>query len=64
MDVTATPLEELGAALDCIVEEAIEAGAHSFEIIGLLSVKAQQVGLNTLGFYDDADAEGDEKEEV
>jgi len=64
VDETATPAEEFCAALDCITEEALEEGASFVEIVGALTVKAQAMGMTALGFYDDADAEGDEEEEV
>ena len=64
MDETVTPMEEFCAALDCIVEEAMEDGATFGEVIGALTIKGQAMGLAALGFYDDADSEGDEGEEV
>lgn len=56
-------MEEFSADLDCIVEEAMEAGATYAEIIGACTAKAQQVGLIAMGVLD-ADAEDDEEEEV
>jgi hypothetical protein len=64
VDETVTPAEEFCADLDCIVDEAMEAGASLMEIIGALTFKAQQVGLVGLGMFDDADSEDDEGEEV
>ena len=65
MDESATPMEEFCAALDCIVEEAMDEGASYGEVIGALTIKAQAMGMAALGFYDDdADSEGDEEGEV
>ena len=62
VDETAPPLDEFAAALDCIVEEALEDGAGFYELVGALTTKAQVLGLANLGFFDDADSEGDEEE--
>ena len=57
-------MEEFCAALDCIVEEALEAGPSHLELIGALTLKAQEVGMALFGVFGDADAESDEEEEV
>ena len=57
-------MEDFCAALDCITEEAMEAGATYVAMIGACTVKAQELGLAMLGIFDDADAESDEEEEV
>jgi hypothetical protein len=62
VDETATPMEEFCAALDCIVEEAMEDGATYREMVVALAIKAQALGLAAPGFYDDANSEGDEEE--
>ena len=64
MDETATPMEDFCAALDCIVEEALEAGLSHLKLIGALTLKAQEVGMALFGVFGDADAESDEEEEV
>ena len=57
-------MEDFCAALDCITEEAMEAGATYVAMIGACTMKAQELGLAMLGIFDDADAESDEEEEV
>lgn len=64
MDETATPMEDFCAALDCIVEEALEAGPSHLELIGALTLKAQEVGMSLFGVFGDADAESDDEEAV
>jgi hypothetical protein len=63
VDETATPMEEFCAALDCITEDAMEAGATYVAVIGACTMKAQELGMAMLGLFD-ADSEGDEEEEV
>jgi hypothetical protein len=64
VDETATPLEEFCAALDCIAEDAMEAGATYVGVIGACTMKAQEMGLAMLGLFDDADSEDEGEEEV
>ena len=64
MDETATPMEEFCAALDCIVEDAMEARVSYAEMVGALTIKASAVCAASLGFYDDADSEDEDEEEV
>jgi hypothetical protein len=40
----------------------MEDGGTYGEVIGALTIKAQAMGMAALGFYDDADSEGDEEE--
>jgi hypothetical protein len=55
-------MEEFCAALDCIVEEAMEDGASYGEMVGALTIKMQALSMAALGFYDDADSEEDGEE--
>ena len=56
-----TPAEEFYADLDCIVDEAMEAGVSYAEMVGALTIKASAVCAASLGMFDDADSEGDDE---
>ena len=63
MDQTVTPMEEFAADLDCIIEEASGNGVSFVEMVGILTMQAQELTLISMGLLD-ADSEGDEEEEV
>ncbi len=64
MSKTAKAAETFCASLDKAVQTALNDGLFSGEVIGILTVMAQELGLYALGFYADADSEVDEVEKV
>ncbi len=64
MSKTAKAAETFCASLDKAVQTALNDGLFSGEVIGILTVMAQELGLAALGFYAEADSEGNETEEV
>jgi len=63
MSETAKATETFCTSLDEAIEIAIYEGLFITDVIGILTVKAQELGLQALGFYDDADSEGAEDED-
>jgi len=61
---TAKAAETFCASIDRAVQTAFDDGLFSSEVIGILTVMAQELGLAALGFYAEADSEVDEVEKV
>jgi hypothetical protein len=60
---TATPMEEFCASLECIVEEASDAGLSFAEMVGALTIKAQEVSLACVAAMDEDDEDEEEEGE-
>jgi hypothetical protein len=60
---TITPMEEFAADINCIIEEAMSSGVSFVEMVGVLTLKVQELGMVSMGMFD-ADSEDDEEEEV
>lgn len=61
MDQTVSPVEEFGAALDCIIEEACDNGVSIAELVGVMTMQAQELTMISMGMLDaDSEDEGEE----
>ena len=56
-------MEEFCADLDCILDDANEKGVSFVEMVGALTMKAQELTMVSMGMFD-ADSEDEGEEEV